>query len=566
MKRLVGDLPWTHLARLWSGLVLFAFVVTHFLNHAIGIFGIPAMEFAQEWRIAIWKSLPGSLLLYGAMAIHISFATARVVGRQTWRIPWDELWQIISGLALPFLLMGHVIETRIAGSYFGVDESYGQVLFRLWPSNAAWQSVALIVAWTHGITGIHHALRSREWYQRWRNVALTLAVVVPCTALAGFVAAGREAHMIVAEKVRNPAQEAGIAQAANLIQSGVAVFVVLTLGFIAFSLLKRRRAHALTITYRGYGPVSAPFGTSILEASRMHSIPHPALCRGRARCSSCLVHILSDPATLPEPFVSEKAALLRIGLPANVRLGCQLRPTQDVSLRILMPMLEPGSKTLDNSGERQDWGLERQGTVVALDLRSFTALTRSRLPYELAILVNRFSSEMTHVVEGHRGRVDQMFGDGLVAVFDQDDAGRNARNALHSVRDMVRIMDVLNKQLTGALPIPIRAGIGVHSGRIILVRVDDGIHATAPLALGDTLSIANGLQLASKELLADCIISKETADASGLEFRSHDMQSIMIDGYDEPMDVYAISDRAALQKLVPKSTVQKAADALGITT
>ena len=67
-------------ARLWSGLVLFIFVLTHFLNHALGIFGIAVMEEAQLWRTGVWRSMPGTILLYGAAAMHVLLAAATYAG------------------------------------------------------------------------------------------------------------------------------------------------------------------------------------------------------------------------------------------------------------------------------------------------------------------------------------------------------------------------------------------------------------------------------------------------------------------------------------------------------
>src|SRR5215212_3723059 len=60
--------------RLASGLVLFAFVLTHFLNHALGHVSLEAMQQGQGIHRAVWGSWPGTLLLYGAAAVHVSLA------------------------------------------------------------------------------------------------------------------------------------------------------------------------------------------------------------------------------------------------------------------------------------------------------------------------------------------------------------------------------------------------------------------------------------------------------------------------------------------------------------
>ncbi len=47
--------------RLGSGLVLMVFAATHFLNHALGIFGLDVMTAAQEWRVFVWRSWIGTI-------------------------------------------------------------------------------------------------------------------------------------------------------------------------------------------------------------------------------------------------------------------------------------------------------------------------------------------------------------------------------------------------------------------------------------------------------------------------------------------------------------------------
>jgi adenylate cyclase len=52
--------------RLISGLILLSFVLTHFLNHALGHISVETMEEVQLFRRAFWRSWPGTVALYGA--------------------------------------------------------------------------------------------------------------------------------------------------------------------------------------------------------------------------------------------------------------------------------------------------------------------------------------------------------------------------------------------------------------------------------------------------------------------------------------------------------------------
>ncbi|MCJ8142511.1 adenylate/guanylate cyclase domain-containing protein [Ancylobacter sp. A5.8] len=545
----LSDQPWACHARLWAGLVLFAFVFTHLVNHAIGIFGVGAMEQAQQWRWLLWRSWGGGFLLYGAALVHVVLASYRIMRRSTWRMPRDEAWQIISGLAIPFLVAGHVLQTRVAGSWFDVDQSYHAVLLRLWPAVLFSQTLLLVVSWSHGVIGLHHSLRYKAWYPRWRVAGLVVAVLVPALAFAGFVAGGREAAQGAAAGGPTPEQLAGIEHAGMMMNAGLAGFASAFALLLVGAYVRRRIGSTVTITYRGYGPVRVPRGTSVLEASRMYHIPHPSSCRGRGRCSTCRVQVTGGAADLPDPFAAERALLSGIGAPENVRLACQTRPTRDMSVRILMPVL--GQRLADPDQDAQEWAVEREATVIFLDLRAFNTLTSNRLPYEIAVLINRFSTEMTQTVESHGGRIDQMYGDGLLAVFDgSDKPSAGARAALRAARDMTRVLDMLNIEMRGVLPIPIRAGIGIHTGPIILARVGDGVQENRLRAIGVTVTVAAGLEAASKEYLADYFVSEETARASGYDFSGQNQRDVIVDGHSMPVPAYAIANDVALDKVM----------------
>lgn len=60
--------------RLGSGLVLFSYVFLHFLNHSLGNISWEAMERGGEVHEWIWRGPVGTVLLYGAFAIHFSLA------------------------------------------------------------------------------------------------------------------------------------------------------------------------------------------------------------------------------------------------------------------------------------------------------------------------------------------------------------------------------------------------------------------------------------------------------------------------------------------------------------
>src|SRR5690242_20625083 len=119
--------------RLASGLVLFAFATTHFLNHATGLVSLELMHRIEALRTTVTRSLPGTVILAAALATHVSLGLYKLAMRRTWRLPLWETLQILVALCIPFLLFPHIVNTRIAHAVFGVNDIYLYELVRLWP-------------------------------------------------------------------------------------------------------------------------------------------------------------------------------------------------------------------------------------------------------------------------------------------------------------------------------------------------------------------------------------------------------------------------------------------------
>jgi adenylate cyclase len=147
--------------RLASGLVLMVFAASHLINHTLGIYSLGAMEAGREVFVAVWRTGPATLLLYGAFAVHGVLALHKLYRRRSLKMPAWEAAQIVLGLAIPFWLVVHVIGTRGAHLRFGVEDDYTYLLNLLWPDSAGRQSLMLIIVWLHGCIGIHFWLRLR---------------------------------------------------------------------------------------------------------------------------------------------------------------------------------------------------------------------------------------------------------------------------------------------------------------------------------------------------------------------------------------------------------------------
>jgi adenylate cyclase len=531
--------------RLASGIVLFTFALTHFLNHALGHVSLEAMETAQAIRTGLWRSWPGTMLLYGAAAVHIALALAKFVRRRTWRMaPWEAA-QIALGLAIPLLIASHVAATRLDSSLNGGDDTYNVVLRALWPGAALRQTLLLLIVWLHAMIGFHFWLRLRTWYAAWSPVLLIAAALVPTLAITGWIAGAREAELAFSGPPIPPDMAEQRALLVERVDASVrAAFALVIVLIIAMRLAERLRSGP-TITYPDGRRIRATSGATLLEMSRAASVPHASICGGRGRCTTCRVLVLDGVDTLPPPNATEAAALGRIHAPPAVRLACQIRPEHSLTIRPLIP-LRDASPAVGRDAYR--WGVERRITVMFADLRSFTSLAERLYPYDSVFLLNRYFEVMSEVIERNGGEVDKFLGDGIMALFGLSPAhGAGSRDALLAARDMVKGLDLLNEEFEATLAGQLRMGFGIHMGPAVLGRV--GGSAARLTALGDSVNIASRLEGLNKEFGSTLVVSDAALRVSALAIEGAEVREVAVRGRGEMLTVHVVKDLDSLAEV-----------------
>src|SRR5262245_19343930 len=445
--------------RLATGLVLFAFLFTHFANHALGIVSLEAMEHGRRPFLGLWRNPFGTAVLYGSLAIHLGLSLWSLYRRRSLRMPAWEAAQLIVGLLIPPLLAIHIIGTRLAHAIYGTDDTYTYELLVIWvfqPVTGIQQAAVLVVAWLHGCIGLHFWLRLKSWYAHWLPLAYGGALLVPVVGLLGFVAGGREVARLAGD-------EAWLEQARTQIgfpeQAGVVLlyaikdwfligFAVVVIGTLVARAVRRWliRHRAVTIRYPTGQLVEIPPGTTILEASRSAGVPHASVCGGRGRCSTCRVRVSEGLERLPPASEQERKVLDRVGAPPNVRLACQTRPTANVAV---IPVLPPTASPRDaqpRPGYLQ--GHEEEIAVLFADLRAFTRLAEHKLPYDVVFLLNRYFRAMGLAVENTGGRLDKFIGDGVMALFGINaNPAEGCRQALAAAKAMAENLREINLTL-----------------------------------------------------------------------------------------------------------------------
>jgi adenylate cyclase len=535
--------------RLATGLIIACFVVGHFLNHSLGVVSIDAMDRLRAVLAAGWRSPLGTALLYGSLLTHFSLALVSLYRRTTLRMPLWEAAQLALGLAVPPLLIAHIVGTRFSWYLLGHNIDYERMVGVLWSDSftATRQSLLVLIVWTHFCFGMHYWLRLQRWYAAFQPAAFALALLVPAMALAGFAAAGNElwpaiervggmqkynvdlASMSAEDRARLLAWRQGLELA----------FWALLAATLLARWLRTRIGGTYVLRHPSGRVITAPIGRSILEAVRDAGLPHASVCGGRARCTTCRVRISEGLQALAPPARHEAQALERIEAPPNVRLACQVRPRHDLSV---IPLLPPVVNAAD--ARRPGAARERERPVVAMfvDLRGSTRIAESRLPYDVVFIMNQFFAEMYAALRATGGYYAQFRGDGLLALYGlESDMPEACRQAMRGAAEMQRRIGILSKNLSAEIADPLQIGIGAHAG-VAIVGTMGPPEAPIYSAIGDNINIAARFEGMTKAYGCVMVVSADTLAHAGLDPRGAPVHRVKVRGRSERVTVYAVGD------------------------
>ena len=553
---------WVRPLRLWCGLILFAYLLTHFSNHALGLISLRAMEAGRVWFLALWRNPVGETALFGALLVHWLLGLWLLYRRRTLRMPVWEATQIIFGLAVPPLLVSHIVGTRLANAMYGTEDLYTRIVLFLWvldPWNFYRQTALFVVAWTHGCMGLHFWLRFRGWYPRFFPLVLSAFVLVPVLGYLGFAEAGREVsalarepgfvqRLIVETRTPSPEQRATLLRVRDGL--GYSTWGLLLLTLLARGVrgyLSPRRA-TVRISYPDGRSVAVPAGSTVLEASRSSGIPHASVCGGRGRCSTCRIRVSGDPA-LPPPSPQELRVLQRVGAPPNVRLACQLRPSRDLAVTPLIEVaVSTGAAPASSAAHH---GQEREIAVLFADLRGFTRLAEHKLPYDVVFFLNRYFEAVGGAIAEAGGIANQYTGDGVMALFGVETGPETAcRQALRAAAGMVARVQEFSRSFGAELESPLRLGVGIHTGMAVVGEMGYG-DTRYLTAVGDTVHVASRLEALTKEYECELVVSEQVLSRAGLAGADYPRHELTVRNREAPLRVAVVAEARGLADQIP---------------
>jgi class 3 adenylate cyclase len=185
-------------------------------------------------------------------------------------------------------------------------------------------------------------------------------------------------------------------------------------------------------------------------------------------------------------------------------------------------------------------GQSIQATVLFSDIRSFTTITESQPPSDTIELLNDYYSLMFEAINGHGGMVNQMLGDGIMALFGTPaELDKPAACAARAALDMIEMIDLYNQQQITLDKPQIRIGIGIATGQVIAGYTGTMQRATYT-CVGDTVNLAARLEAYTKTVGQPILIDENTRTALGEELQVEECGPVELKGKTQSVNVFIV--------------------------
>src|SRR3984957_2476644 len=181
-------------------------------------------------------------------------------------------------------------------------------------------------------------------------------------------------------------------------------------------------------------------------------------------------------------------------------------------------------------------GKRMEVTILFTDIRGFTAFTEQASedqgPEVVVQLLNEYMATMVGIIVMYHGHVNKFIGDGILAVFSDDDEGvQPGDHALRAVRCATRMVTAHSQFETGA---------GIHTGLVVVGNVGsaDKMEYTV---LGDTVNLASRLESLNKEHHTKLLMTGTTQGRLGSLVETSHLGQAPVRGKALPIDLYTVT-------------------------
>ena len=175
------------------------------------------------------------------------------------------------------------------------------------------------------------------------------------------------------------------------------------------------------------------------------------------------------------------------------------------------------------------------------DIRDFTPLVESQTPEETIDLLNTYYTLMFDAINSHGGIVNQMIGDGLMAIFGAPmPLADHEAGAVHAALEMIELVEMFNMERAAAAKPQIRIGIGIASGEMVAGYAGTSKRA-AYTCFGDTVNLAARFETHTKVAQRAILIDSATRGKLSEDIAVEPLGAVEIKGKANAVDVFSVT-------------------------
>lgn len=179
-------------------------------------------------------------------------------------------------------------------------------------------------------------------------------------------------------------------------------------------------------------------------------------------------------------------------------------------------------------------------SVMFADIRSYTSYAEKEDPGEIIELLNDYFALMFDAIAGYHGTVNQMAGDGFMAIFGAPIYREDHRaQAVRAAREMMELLDGFNIEQAARNKVQIKIGIGIASGRVIAGYTGTQHRATYT-CVGDTVNLASRIESHTKVADRPILIDQYTREGIPEDIETEALGPIVFRGKQQPIHVFAV--------------------------
>jgi class 3 adenylate cyclase/tetratricopeptide (TPR) repeat protein len=184
-------------------------------------------------------------------------------------------------------------------------------------------------------------------------------------------------------------------------------------------------------------------------------------------------------------------------------------------------------------------GEKKQVTVMFCDMEGYTSLSEEMEPEGVYTLMDQIYETLIHKVNDFGGTVNELTGDGIMALFGAPIALEDAsQRAVRAAMAIHRKMTVFSDRMSAEKGIPpVRMRIGINSGPVVVGTVGNDLRVDFK-AIGDTVNLASRMESMAEP--GTTYVTENTFKLTEGFFRFEALGRMQVKGKKEPVKVYRV--------------------------